>query len=586
MEQEKKDKTILSNFDTVNAAIELLYCYSFKKPLNHEKLEKSINQVVSIIPEINGVLKKEIIQGSPTTGMSIKHSKDEIKIRFKEIDNKATEESIMSCGKPEGEFKKISLKKGAILHSLVDHIKVTGSLALPMIYDEKVLAITHLYLKNLDISVLSVSINHSICDAAAFSYFMDTWGKIYGGKLDEVNDLKVDRTIFKAKKDEKFMNKVLKKEDLVKIGRAYPFSGADMWTFNKLFTPFNVYFSKKRIEEMKKVVIDETGTKKRISTHDVISAHYMKMLSYIRDDLNTKNYPFVCHINFRKKFKDCEEYYFGNGVTTLGFDITRREIMSSSFATLALKVRDLVDSLEEKDIQNVINYHYENKFPLPTVPYNFTYGTIANDWRILERKLPQFGDSECLRWFSPAKVALPNSFFLMNDPNGGVNVMSTFETVIFGRTKRLDLTNFNIYEKLRSMYCKIIQVHKDVFEKYELLKKKKRRFVTFSISGNEIVFKDEGNMDSTIEDLRKTLPDNDGRFIYYYYDYTTKDGPRSKIVYIYWIPDNMTTREKFVYVRNHAVLKKDCFFNVFFQMDNLEGLTMEKFAEKCGSHFN
>mmetsp|Transcript_16807 Transcript_16807/g.19237 ORF Transcript_16807/g.19237 Transcript_16807/m.19237 type:complete len:138 (+) Transcript_16807:28-441(+) len=89
----------------------------------------------------------------------------------------------------------------------------------------------------------------------------------------------------------------------------------------------------------------------------------------------------------------------------------------------------------------------------------------------------------------------------------------------------------------------------------ELKMKKTQRFITFKIVDEKEVCVDAtGGVEATWDDFVKSLPKTEARYGVFDYAFKTDDGRDvSKIIFIYWSPDDGPSRPKMIY----AITKED-----------------------------
>jgi len=108
-----------------------------------------------------------------------------------------------------------------------------------------------------------------------------------------------------------------------------------------------------------------------------------------------------------------------------------------------------------------------------------------------------------------------------------------------------------------------VKVHDEIAGLYSDFKLQKTplRFYTYKIEDKKlIVVASSGQRSATYEDFCKDLPESDPRYGLIDLEFKTNDGrPTSKLVFISWIPDSSTIRQKMLYSSSKESLK--CVFN-------------------------
>lgn len=121
--------------------------------------------------------------------------------------------------------------------------------------------------------------------------------------------------------------------------------------------------------------------------------------------------------------------------------------------------------------------------------------------------------------------------------------------------------------------------------KMNLKDKKKLRYAIFKISNNlkEIVADTERmrtaeDMDreepAHFQELIKSLPQDDGRYLVYDYPYQGSFGSSSKVILVMWVPSSISIKKKMLYASSKDGLKK-CFpdYGGEFQADCADDLS-------------
>ncbi|EDV24028.1 Cofilin [Trichoplax sp. H2] len=87
----------------------------------------------------------------------------------------------------------------------------------------------------------------------------------------------------------------------------------------------------------------------------------------------------------------------------------------------------------------------------------------------------------------------------------------------------------------------------------------KYKFILFKLNDNKTqIVVEDAVTEGSYEDLLARLPEDDGRFAVYDFQYFTADGgERNKLVLIAWVPDTAKIKVKMVYASSKENLKKE-----------------------------
>ena len=102
-------------------------------------------------------------------------------------------------------------------------------------------------------------------------------------------------------------------------------------------------------------------------------------------------------------------------------------------------------------------------------------------------------------------------------------------------------------------------VEDEIGEKFQDFKLQKSpiRYYVYKIENKKtIVIASSGERSATYADFVKDLPENEPRYGLIDLDFETKDGrPTSKLVFISWVPDTASVREKMLYSSSKESIK-------------------------------
>ncbi|KAG0064293.1 cofilin, partial [Podila epicladia] len=92
----------------------------------------------------------------------------------------------------------------------------------------------------------------------------------------------------------------------------------------------------------------------------------------------------------------------------------------------------------------------------------------------------------------------------------------------------------------------------------DLKLKKIHKYIIYKLSEDKTSIEVEKTSEATAtyDEFVKELPQNDCRYALYDFDYTLPEGPRNKIVFYTWSPDNAPIRAKMVYASSKDALRK------------------------------
>lgn len=92
----------------------------------------------------------------------------------------------------------------------------------------------------------------------------------------------------------------------------------------------------------------------------------------------------------------------------------------------------------------------------------------------------------------------------------------------------------------------------------EMQLKHQIRFILFKIENKKSIIVDKiGEVSQTYEDFLKALPQNEPRYCLVDVDYTTTSGAdHTKMVFIFWCPDDCGVKDKMLYASSKDTIKK------------------------------
>ncbi|KAF9331687.1 cofilin [Podila minutissima] len=92
----------------------------------------------------------------------------------------------------------------------------------------------------------------------------------------------------------------------------------------------------------------------------------------------------------------------------------------------------------------------------------------------------------------------------------------------------------------------------------ELKLKKVHKYIIYKLSedNKSIEVEKTSEASATYDDFVQQLPEDDCRYAVYDFDYTLPDGPRNKIVFFTWSPDNSKIKAKMIYASSKDALRK------------------------------
>jgi cofilin len=104
-----------------------------------------------------------------------------------------------------------------------------------------------------------------------------------------------------------------------------------------------------------------------------------------------------------------------------------------------------------------------------------------------------------------------------------------------------------------------VAVEDEIGEKFQDFKLQKSpiRYYVYKIENKKtIVIASSGERSATYEDFCKDLPENEPRYGLIDLEFETKDGrPTSKLIFISWVPDTASVREKMLYSSSKESIK-------------------------------
>ncbi|KAI9231996.1 MAG: hypothetical protein BYD32DRAFT_429447 [Podila humilis] len=96
----------------------------------------------------------------------------------------------------------------------------------------------------------------------------------------------------------------------------------------------------------------------------------------------------------------------------------------------------------------------------------------------------------------------------------------------------------------------------DTFQELKL--KKNHKYIIYKISDDlkSIEIEKSSDASATYDDFLGDLPGDDCRYAIYDFDYTIPEGPRNKIVFFTWSPDNSKIKSKMIYASSKDALRR------------------------------
>jgi len=117
----------------------------------------------------------------------------------------------------------------------------------------------------------------------------------------------------------------------------------------------------------------------------------------------------------------------------------------------------------------------------------------------------------------------------------------------------------NQSNELKKTQASGVTVHDEIAGLYQdfKLQKTPTRFYTYKIENKKVIIvASSGERSATYEDFCKDLPESEPRYGLIDLEFKTKDGrPTSKLVFISWIPDSSSIREKMLYSSSKESMK-------------------------------
>lgn len=121
-------------------------------------------------------------------------------------------------------------------------------------------------------------------------------------------------------------------------------------------------------------------------------------------------------------------------------------------------------------------------------------------------------------------------------------------------------------------------------EKFEQMKlKHELRYILFKIENKKKIILDcEGGKDKCYEDFVSALPADQPRYCLVDVEYTTKSGAEhSKVVFIFWSPDNGPVMQKMLYASSKDSIKKSMLgIQLEVQANDVDDLTKADVQKK------
>ncbi|KAF9382101.1 cofilin [Podila verticillata] len=92
----------------------------------------------------------------------------------------------------------------------------------------------------------------------------------------------------------------------------------------------------------------------------------------------------------------------------------------------------------------------------------------------------------------------------------------------------------------------------------ELKLKKSHKYIIYKISDDlkSIEIEKSADASATYDNFLSDLPAEDCRYAIYDFDFTSPEGPRNKIVFFTWSPDNSKIKAKMIYASSKDALRR------------------------------
>lgn len=431
--------TPLTNFDTRYAFIGLHFVYLFDYKLSEEQVKNGLQKALHYYPQLTGVLQECKNKTSKCAKLEIKHGKpSDVQLVVSEYKGPDAS-NYKQWGKADSNGI-LSDYDNKLLMQFVDR-QETGypyKLGTP-VFKAK---LTHVN----DCSVLGVSINHSIADAESFFYFMRAWAQ-FSVLPEEKVEKKYKQPnhqrekVMKVSKD--YKERVIPKDKLIMHGMYYDLDKVPPPKQGKNITLLSIEFSEQDIKKLKEDAFNGKAKDKLkiVSTNDVICCHMWKLLAMLRTGEDRKDdtiFPVFIIYNFRKIWEGIGDNYFGNAVTYLILEATKKELVESDLSELVFRMRDAVQKFSVQDVQDAIDVLERNVTPLPKTPLDPTNGFTVTNWSKFDILDVDFGKGKPFRLYCPVEGAALWSSRIVSNDIGGVSFIIYLDDEVLGKVNALE----------------------------------------------------------------------------------------------------------------------------------------------------
>lgn len=397
--------TPLTNFDTRYAFMCLRFVYLYDYKLSEDILNKGLQKLLQRYPQLTGVLQECKQKTSKCAKLEIKHGKpSDVKIVVSEYKGDVSDYKEWAEEDANGEVKK---EHDELLMQFVD-LQETG---FPYLCGKPVFRVKLTHLPN-NCSVLGVSVNHAVVDAQSYFDLMTAWAQFATLPEEKVDQKYLHpnhqrENLMRVSKD--YKERVISKEQLIKNGMYYDRDMKSLQALmQKKFTQRSIDFSPEDIQKLKQDARSGKAKDKLkiVSTNDVVCCHMWKVLSMLRtgasDDRKEDTiFPVLIQCNFRKVWKAIDERYFGNAVTYIVLEATKKELAESDLSQLVFRMRDSIQNFSEQDVQDVIDNLERNETPFPKVPVDPYHGLLITSWAKYDLLNVDFGKGKPFRAYCP-----------------------------------------------------------------------------------------------------------------------------------------------------------------------------------------
>jgi hypothetical protein len=416
----KSKTTDLSPIDVQQSRFTMTFGYLFNTPLNKQKLLASLQKLLTIYPQIGGVLipKGHLLENQ--------HENPSVEITF-------TRQLVPAPNAQDQytEFKKYHCEEVPKDFPITPNQKLV-SICVTTFSDQK--------------TFLSVCLNHGVTDAQGFTRIMQSWGELYRGQT--ISEEPYVKTL-------EIQNKgPVTDEQALQSGWYDEIFVHNMYNTLKLMSMGCVmkhyYFSKNEIETYKKRIAQESGYKhlqgRIVSTNDILCALFWRTMAQCNKHvLMDEQFSLIFTLNYRTKYPNVPANYLANAITHVYLSLPKKKLLQLELSQLVLLVRNAVDEYDQKKIEHSLNYFDQKLLKYGYIgladvgSYELRNGILITNFTKFDAYRTQFEDFP--ERFVLPPTSMPNIHTVINQKSGGIEWIMSATKEASEELDKIDIKN-------------------------------------------------------------------------------------------------------------------------------------------------